>query len=257
MAIKERPKGKIKDFITLTSSEISKLSDKALKGIVSKLFDAANKRIKRINREGLEYSVPAVRARLGKGGAKEFRIAEIGDRDDLEIAYSEVREFLATKTSKVKEARSYAKKYGKMYDEVLDEDDYDKRYKTKKVIKKSGKKKLRDFWETYSKWRELDKKHNPDKYAGTTNLNYVEEFEEEIYAEGKTSIAEMEEIARKGYEDDESSKSNSVSSSTAKRGRKRTAKQNKQQKTGIKTGYKKVKSEFGITTKYEKIKKLY
>ena len=63
MAIKSRPKGSVNDLLGLSSKEISKLSEKELRGIVSKLTDTANKRLKRIQESGLSSLSPIVRAR--------------------------------------------------------------------------------------------------------------------------------------------------------------------------------------------------
>lgn len=206
MASKYRPRGKISDYTSLTAEDVSKLSDDALRGIVQKLNDAANKRINRVEKSGFRFASPAYRERKGKkfdlptlekatpeNPLTPEKLAQY--RNDLKTSYMSVRNFLNDRTSDLKGTRKYAE----LYKDLLDPSDYDKRYKKKKVLRKSGKKKIRDFWENYEQWKEIDKNQNPDKYKGDTNINYVEDFEDELYNKGLTSNEDMTKKAREDY----------------------------------------------------------
>ena len=204
MASKYRPKGSYKDFLNLDASEISALSESTLRGIVNKLNDAANKRIKRLRESGYAELSPSVRG-LAKSGKGTFKLTGKETMSQLKGAYVSAKYFLRPEgTSTRKGIEAHNKQFEDAYEKVLgrkfnDARNFDQRYKNKKVLKKSVKKKLRDFWTKYDKWREVEKEKYPDSAKGATNLENVQEFEEELYSTGQTDIASMEKAATDKY----------------------------------------------------------
>ncbi|MBO5926475.1 MAG: hypothetical protein J6Q38_02825 [Clostridia bacterium] len=247
MANKFRPSGSYKDYLSLTSDDISQLSENALKGVVIKLNEAANKRIGRMSKKGLGFLSPSYRGREGA----QFKLTGKEDAKDLKAAYLEVRQYLNAKTSTWFGTRAYNKTFAETYENILDDPKYfDKRYKTKKVLTKAGKKRIRAFWEEYEKWKEIAVKKYPSKYKGDTNINFVEAFEEELYSKGKTNLQDYEKEAQKQYEEGESKllegqtdneQTNNIQPSSPKRTAKGVSKQNKHKNQGIKVKFEKIK----------------
>lgn len=208
MASKLRPGKSLKGLLNMTAEELRGKSDRELKAIVSKLNDAANKRLNRLKSSGLADISPAARARAkGKG---KFTLDRKMKRSEITTAYLEAKKFLSPESTSTKRAtlaynRKFDKAYGGIYEKAkMDPNNLDKRYKTRQVLKKSTmKKKVREFWKGYEEFREIDKQHNPDKYKGDTNIQNVEEYEEELYGEGLTSEEDYEEYAEEGYEEEE------------------------------------------------------
>ena len=260
MASKFRPSGSISDLLSLTAEQVFNLSNDALSAIVSKLNDAANKRMKRLSQSKISFLSPTYRERKGqkftlpekrslKGlSESEKQQANKELQSDLRIAYAEARTFLKLKTSTLRGTKKYNKGFQGMYEKFLDaKKDYDKRYKSKKVIKSSGKKKIRSFWEQYEQWREINMKNNPDAYKGGTNKESVQYFEQHIYSKGKTSIKDMEKKAKEDYKKQEegqleNEQGESVSTPSVNGEGTRNIKHPKQQKRGtIKTKFEKIK----------------
>lgn len=243
MSNKFRPSGSYKDYLSLTSDDISQLSENALKGVVIKLNEVANKRIGRMSKKGLGFLSPSYRGRKGE----QFKLTGKEDAKDLKAAYLEVRQYLNAKTS----TWAGTKIYSDLCETILDEPKYyDKRYKKKKVLTKAGKNKLRSFWEEYEKWKEIAVKKYPSKYKGDTNINFVEAFEEELYSKGKTNLQDYEKKAQKEYEEGESEllegqtdneQTNNIQPASPKRSTKGVSKQNKYKNTGIKVKFEKIK----------------
>ena len=139
MANKFRPKGSYKDYLDLNAQEISALSEDQLRGIVNKLNDAANKRMKRLEQSGYAELSPAYRGRMqSKKGY--FRITGNETPSQLKAEYLSARSFLRPEsTSSRKGIETYNKRFESTYEKILgkpfnDASNFDKRYKTKKVL---------------------------------------------------------------------------------------------------------------------------
>lgn len=263
MANKGRPKGSYKTFLLLGSRDLGVLDESMLRGIVSKLNDAANKRVKRLIESGYAPLSPAIRSRMDHNTFIKFSIPESASLEDLKAAYFSARNFLQDSTTgSIKGMAKYNERFSDVYANVLGfefggEETFDRRYKKKKVIKKSVQKKLSDFWRKYDEWREIAESENPNE-AGDTNINSVEKFYEEVYSKGKTDYDDMEELARsqyieaeqsmneEDYLEDEAQQPN-VSAETPIGQRKKSAKQNKPSRTGK-------KKEWSPKLRFEKIK---
>ena len=94
--------GKIR---TLSSKEISRMSDDQLRQIITIANSAANKRLQRVYQSGLESGV--VEKQLEKG---KFSVKGITTRAGLENAYIDVRNFLNKETTTVVGIRKSQKK---------------------------------------------------------------------------------------------------------------------------------------------------
>lgn len=229
MSNKFRPKGKISDFLGMSSEEVNKLTTEQLRGIVNKLNDAANKRIKRLEASGLGVISPSYRARekrAASGGERFFEVpliahpvqgekesdedfakrvenVKIANRAAAKRAYSEARTFLTNKTSTTAGTLDYNKKHAELYERILggkfEDVAYDRRYKNKKVLKKSTTDKLSRFWKAYDRWKAIRNRLDPDSEAGGTNIEDVKYFEEELYKKGKTNLAAFEKQAKANY----------------------------------------------------------
>lgn len=218
MAIKTRPKGSYKEFLNLSASDISSLSTSQLRGIVSKLNDVANKRLRRLEDTGLELFSPSYRARKKQSGLATFSITGSESPSELRAKYASVQNFLREKGFSTKaqiwehvqtdENAVITKILGKP---LSDPSNFDKRYKKKKVLKSSVKKKISDFWDKYHEWREIYEDKNPDEKAAGTNDESVSYFEEELYSEGETNISDFERRAREEYEKREKEKAENES----------------------------------------------
>ena len=253
MASKYRPKGSYKDLLNLDSSQISALSESELRGIVEKLNDVANKRIERLQKAGLEEMSPALRIRTQSGKGK-FINPRTASMSELKTLYMKARAFLSpTGTSTAKGVLEYNKRFEGIYKNVLgrdfnDAENFDKRYKRKKVLKASVKKRIRDFWEKYDEFVEIAKNKAPDYFKGDTDLENVQRFEEEVYNKGKVTYQEMEDYAKGEYEKGESqNEEGAISSPITKRGRARSSKPTKHKKPGK-------KKEFEVKVSFEQIK---
>ena len=256
-----KPKGSFKEYLNLSSEDIKNLSEGELRGIVNKLNDAANKRARRLKQAGFESSSPALREREGKG----FNISRKADKADLKSAYTDARNFLSGKTGSIAGTKSYLRQFDPLLEKVLgrkidDPANYDKRYKTP-TLKKSVKDKIKNFWNEYDKYREIEKDKNPDKGDDyTTNLEDVSEFEEELYSQGDTDLSDYERKANQDYlegqgeSDDGEEEDGSVQPPKPKRGGKGATKQVQHKASGAKPKYGKTKSTSGIRQRFEKIK---
>lgn len=254
MASKYRPKGSYKDLLKLSSEEISQLSEAQMRGIVEKLADVANKRIKRLKEAGFDELSPALRMREQSGKSK-FKIEKGMKLSELKTEYIKARTFLSpTGTSTRAGIEAYNEKFEDVYQQVLgkpfnDSSNFDKRYKRKKVLKKSVKNKLRDFWDRYDEFMEIMKKKNPDYAKGDTNLDSVANFEEELFNKGKTTTADFEKYARMTYEKREGriNEEGSVSTPITKPRAKTTSKQTKHKGKGK-------SKEWEVKVSFEKVK---
>lgn len=254
MASKYRPKGSYKDLLNLDASQISAMSDAQLRGVVEKLNDVANKRIQRLKKAGLEELSPALRLRVASG-KEAFTNPRTVTKSELRTLYMKARVFLApTGTSTASGVLEYNKRFEGIYKDILgrdfnDAENFDKRYKRKKVLKKSVKKRIRDFWEKYDEFTEIAKAKYPDYFKGDTDMSLVQKFEEEVYSKGKTSLSEMESFARSGYEQEEgdSNEVASVPTATPYRQRKGIASKTKSAKP-------RKSKEFEVKVRFEEIK---
>lgn len=264
MASKYRVKGSYKDHLNLSASQISEMSESTLRGIVTKLNDAANKRIKRLEASGYAELSPSYRGRE-KAGHKLFKTTGKEKPSELRTAYLNAQHFLRPEgTSTRKGIEQYNARFDDLYKEVLGKDfndasNFDRRYKRKKILKKSVKNKLRAFWEKYDEWREIATTKYPDLKAVDTNINNVETFEEELYNEGKVTYSQMEAAAKAEYEANEAEgledegESANVPTRGTKPGSPRKAKPSKY-KTSGKKSYGKTQSKNGIKQRFEKVK---
>lgn len=211
MASRFRPKGSYKDYLDLSASQISAMSESELRGIVNKLNDAANKRVRRLEESGYSELSPSYKGRQ-KAGRTFFRLTGRESKKDLKTAYLESSNFLRPGgTSTKKGVEAHNEKFSELYREVLGRDfndprNFDRRYKKKKILRKSVKERIRAFWEKYDQWREVQKDKNPDSARGDTNINNVESFEEELFDSGKVTYKDMEEAAEKKYLEDEATR---------------------------------------------------
>ena len=209
----------------MSAEEVNRLSTDELRGIVNKLNDAANKRIKRLESSGLGVISPSYRARekreerffevpliahpkqgkdeSNEAFAKRVEQVKIANRAAAKRAYSEARTFLTNKTSTAAGTIEYNKKYASLYEKILggkfEDVAYDRRYKKEKILKKSTKDKLSKFWKAYEKWKEIRNKNDPESEAGGTNIDDVKYFAEELYKKGKTTIAAFEKQSKENY----------------------------------------------------------
>ena len=257
MAIMTRPKGSYKELLNLSASDISSLSTSQLRGIVSKLNDVANKRLRRLEETGLELFSPSYRARKSQAGLNTFSITGKESPSELRAKYASVQNFLREKGFSTKaqiwehvqtdENAVISKILGKP---LSDPSNFDKRYKKKKVLKSSVKKKISDFWDKYHEWREIYEDKNPDEKVAGTNDESVSYFEEELYSEGQTNISDFERRAREEYEKKEKGKaedeSGDVQTMPVDGRRKGTSSKSKRSGKG--------KRKSTIRTKFEKIK---
>ena len=263
MASRYRKKGSYKEFLNLTAEDISKFSEAELRAVVSVLNDVANKRAQRLENAGLAEFSPSYRARFTSGKGK-FRLPT---EDELRIVgksregkplkehmitalkreYLSVRQFLKHESTTMGGVMEEVEKFGDILSTAINESIFDERYNDFRLKKgKRFKKKVRAFWAEYDKWRETLKKKGGD-IGGSTNLENVEDFVEELYSQGKTSLQDYERKAQELYEkkeerrlEDEEGVSISSKSSYGRGTQK--PKQKKQQRRG------------SIRTKFEKIK---
>lgn len=261
MASKFRPKGSYKELLNIPSNDFRKLTEDQLRAIVTKLNDTANKRINRLKQSGREFESSAYR---GREGAKFFAPHDLSGKD-LKTAYLDVKSFLEGKTSSLTGTKEYVKQFKDIYDKIKSnlseyEENFDKRFKHSKVLKKSVvKENIRDFWERYEEWKEIERKNNPDSAKGATNINDVENFDEELYQTGNVSIQDMEAKAKADYlrqerelqeEDlnDYEDNGNAISTSATDRRGTRKTKPIEYKRKGIEKG------PFGQKIKYPDIK---
>lgn len=256
MANKQRPKGSFKEFLNLSASDISSLSTSQLRGIISKLNDAANKRLKRLEESGLELFSPSYRARKTESRLSTFSITGKETPSQLRAKYASVQNFLREKgfSTKAQIWEHVEKNESPVINKILgkplsDPSNFDKRFKKKKVLKKSVRKKIADFWDKYHEWREIKNMKDPDSVGIGTDEEDVSYFEEELYSVGETDYSQMEDKAVKAYEEREAEndESGDIQTSAPKQrgkksssGAKRTGK-GKGKKPTIKTRFEKVK----------------
>ena len=206
MANRFRPKGSYKDFLNLTSDDIAALSTDQLKGIVSKLNDVANKKMQRLEASGLGAMSPAFRANENKP-FKSLRGKDL-ERADVKAEYLRARQFINAKTSTIQGTIEHNKAFDSQFEKIIgrgidDPENFDKRYKKEKVLKKPVKKRLSDFWDKYHEWKEIQQKEHPDKAKGGTNEEDVTYFADELYNKGKRKISDFEKKAKEDYVESE------------------------------------------------------
>lgn len=206
MANRFRPKGSYKEFLNLTSDDLAALSTDQLKGIVSKLNDVANKKMQRLEASGLGAMSPAFRANENKP-FKSIRGKDL-DRADVKAEYLRARQFINAKTSTIQGTIDHNKAFDSQFKKIIgrgidDPENFDKRYKKKKVLKKPVKKKLSDFWDKYHQWKEIQEKEHPDKAKGGTNEEDVTYFADELYEKRKVRISDFEKKAKEDYVESE------------------------------------------------------
>lgn len=138
--------GKIR---TLSTKEVSKMSDKQLREVVTKANSAANKRIQRVYKSGLESGV--IERQLEKG---KFSVKGITTRAGLENAYFEVRNFLNKDTSTVTGIRKAQKKmFMKLAEKVNKEMEKDEKIRT--ALPTMSDQELEDLTDLV--WSQVDK----------------------------------------------------------------------------------------------------
>ena len=208
-----RPRGSINDYLGLSTEQLSKLSQSELRGLVRKLNDAANKRLKRLGESGFGELSTGYRSRMGIEGRGKFKLTGKETMSRLKSAYLSVSNFLKP------ESKTTIKTITKMVDSmtsiqsaVLDSDLgeadlYDRRYKHKKVFKKKSRKRLREFWSKYDQWKELMQSKS-GKPMITTDLDMVLDFEEEVFSQGLTNIPQMEALIKAKYEQEQKEQGN-------------------------------------------------
>ena len=86
----------VKKILKLTAYQVMKLSDENLKTYVSQLNAAANKRIKRAQKQG--YTSGVIERVLQKPEGK-FSIRGLDKRSKMEAAFMDVKQFMEAKTS--------------------------------------------------------------------------------------------------------------------------------------------------------------
>lgn len=209
MASKYRPKGSYKDYLDLTGNQLAELTNEQLQGITSKLNDAANKRMTRLEQQGIELLSPGYRGRLESKKGR-FTLSRKETRGQLMDKYLAARRFLnpETGTSTRSQVEEYVKKYENLYHDVLgtDFDDpklYDKRYKRKKVLLTPVRDKIADFWNKYHEWREIELKNNPQSGSEGSPIELAEQYEEQFYSKGKTSLDDYKKAAKQKYKEAE------------------------------------------------------
>ena len=205
MAIKTRPKGSYKQYSQLTASEVENLSTSELRGIVEKLNDAANKRIRRLRQSGLEEFSYSYRGRFSDRGKGFFSLSRKNmTTGALRKAYLSVRKFLEAKGTTLPGVRQEFETQSKMLEKAYGDDIFDKRFKGK-VLKKgqATKNKVSRFWREYDKYKEIKEGTVTNDKRGTTDINDVEEFVEDLFSQGKTDLSDYEAKAREIYEENE------------------------------------------------------
>lgn len=209
-----RPRGSISDYLGLSTEQLSKLSQSELRGLVRKLNDAANKRLKRLGESGFGELSTGYRSRMWSEGRGKFKLTGKETMSRLKAAYLSVSNFLKpeSRTTMKTIAEMEVDSMTSIQSAVLgtdlrDPDLYDRRYKHKKVLKKKTRKKLREFWSKYDQWLELQKSKS-GKPMVTTNLDNVSTFEEEVYSQGLTSISSMEALIKAKYEQEQKEQGN-------------------------------------------------
>lgn len=275
MAIKTRPKGSISELLNLDAGQISAMSERELRGVVSKLNDAANKRIARGSKAGISSVSPSLR------GKEKLHLSKGMSKNDLKTAYTEAKNFLQSKTSTITGTRALERKFEGLYDSVLNKsmknpNNLDKRYKTPTLKKSVEKKAISNFWDEYHKFREIEMKNNPSS-AGTTNINDVERFKERLYDAGLTDLEDYEDYSEDEYESEEERRLREIDESVnelepweyeedeeeqepvrpapIKRSGKGRTSSAKLPKSGTKTTYgKTTKGKGGIKQRFEKVK---
>ena len=236
-----RPRGSINDYLGLSTEQLSKLSQSELRGLVRKLNDAANKRLKRLGETGFGELSTGYRSRMWSEGRGRFKLTGKETMSRLKAAYLSVSNFLKP------ESRTTIKAVTKMVADSMtsiqsavlggdlrEPDLYDRRYKKKKVLKKKTRKKLRDFWSKYDQWKELMQSKS-GKPMITTDLDMVLDFEEEIFSKGLTDIPQMEALIKAKYEQEQreqGNESDTISASMLNNPAEKTIKQSKHKGKG-------------------------
>lgn len=90
---------------SLDISDFSKLTYKELREATSTLSSVANKRVERLENEGFKNSIAYANYSQGKTGGKRFGIKN-KNRQEVEIEYRRLRNFLTSKSSTVVGARA-------------------------------------------------------------------------------------------------------------------------------------------------------
>lgn len=241
-----------KDYLNLTASDVSSMSEGELRKAIRTLNDVANKRIKRLEAADLDKASPAYQSLKASGSTRFTLNRNEHDPKSLKSQYLKVRNFLSPeeiKTGSVGGARSYAKNVQDHLDKIInkameDPNNLDKRYKTPHLKKSVKDRELTKFWEDYAKWREVQQTQNPQKYPGEDSpIIYVDEFYDEYYSQGKTDLKDYEEGAKKDYEEGEAKR---ISTAEADTGRVDAPKPSKHKGKGIEKGT--------ITERFEKVK---
>ena len=111
----------IKDIVQMSATELEGLSTKELQKVANRLVDASNKRLKRLEEKGLQYSSTAYQKRATKatrlkneGYTTKFTSnvlkikSDTGKRNRLKQVIALTRSFLADKTSTIKGAKEQA-----------------------------------------------------------------------------------------------------------------------------------------------------
>lgn len=108
----------VEDIIKMDYETINKLSRQDLSRITSRLASAGNKRLRRIEKAGVQS--PAYESVQRSGGNFSVKGKSV---NQLRAEFARVQRFLSpeTKTSTVKGAREYKKKFGKYTEGLTDE----------------------------------------------------------------------------------------------------------------------------------------
>ena len=113
MANKLRPKGDYTQYLNLNASDIAKLSDAELRGIVAKLNDTANKRISRLDKSGFGFASPSYRYRAENLNEISFSIPDTQAVTSTSRVFASVQVFAPTKMLSTTQERKLLKKLPK------------------------------------------------------------------------------------------------------------------------------------------------
>lgn len=163
MAMKVR---RVKIYLGMSSKQISKMSDKELRQAVTILNSAANKRIKRVYREGL--SSAKIDEQLKKG---KFSVAGIKSRAALENSFVDVYGFLKASTTSVRGIRSAQDKTFRNLAELVNPELSDKEQINVDTIDTTSDQELKDIIDLV--WTQVDKLSEDKKLGITKRERYA------------------------------------------------------------------------------------
>lgn len=102
----------IEDIMNIGAAGISKLNEKDLRALTTRLVSAANKRLARLDKAGINYT-PALHS-LYTQGKRRFSVTG-KHLNKLRMEFANVRNFLNDKTSSVQGYKKFAKKFSDLF----------------------------------------------------------------------------------------------------------------------------------------------